>query len=72
MGRPASRGDPDAGAGEAVRLEVRVLSGEALGGELLLVGGAPRVPIKIPPEGMIMCGAYGQPPAAETVTGRVY
>ena len=42
-----------------VRLEVRVLFAEALGGELLLVGGAPRVPIKIPPEGMVICGAYG-------------
>jgi pyrroloquinoline quinone (PQQ) biosynthesis protein C len=24
-----------------------------------LVGAAPRVPIKIPPQGMVMCGAYG-------------
>ena len=29
-----------------------------LGGEVLLVGGAAGVPIKIPPEGMVMCGAY--------------
>ena len=37
----------------------RRLPREALGGEFLLAGGAPRVPIKIPPEGMVMCGAYG-------------
>jgi hypothetical protein len=35
-------------AGGAVRLEIRVLSGEALGGEVLLVGGAPRVPDQDP------------------------
>ena len=32
---------------------------DALGGEVLLVGGAPRVPIKIRPEGMVMRGACG-------------
>ena len=35
-------------AGEAVRLEVQVLSGEALGGEVLLAGRAPRVPDQDP------------------------
>ena len=45
--------------GGAVRLEIRVLFGEALGGEVLLVGGYRAYPIKIPPEGMVMCGAYG-------------
>jgi hypothetical protein len=37
----------------------RRLPRDALGGEVLPVGGAPRVPIKIPPVGMVMCGAYG-------------
>jgi len=34
--------------GGAVRLEIRVLFGGALGGEVLLVGGVPRVPDQDP------------------------
>ena len=42
----------------AVRLEARVLSGEALGGEVLLVGGAPRVPDQDPARGGWSCAEW--------------
>ena len=37
----------------------RRLPRDALGGEVLPVGGAARIPIKIPPDRMVMRGASG-------------
>ena len=73
MGMPASREGPDAarrgersgsrsGSCSARRWAVRSCSSVE----------CRAYPIKIPPEGMVICGAYGWPPTGETVTGRVY
>src|SRR5512142_3104950 len=51
MGMPASRGDPDAAPEERSGSRSGVLFGDALGGKVLLVGGAPRVPDQDPARG---------------------